>query len=72
MVDGEDPSPEASSRMARFDKDMEATEFGGLRVPSVMTENLDSFQGACLRGEPKEPLDETLLLLSLVDALDVE
>jgi hypothetical protein len=58
--------------MARFDKDMEATEFGGLRVPSVMTENLDSLQGACLRGEPKEPLDETLLLLSLVDALDVE
>jgi hypothetical protein len=51
---------------------MEATELGGLRVPSVITENFDSFQGACLRGEPKEPLEDTLVLLPLLDPLDVE
>jgi hypothetical protein len=58
--------------MSRLDKDMEATELGGLRVPSVITENSDSFQGACLRGEPKEPLEDTLVLLPLLDPLDVE
>lgn len=50
----------------------EAMEFGGLRVPSVNTENLESFHGAALRGEPGEPRDDKLLRLSLVDPLDVE
>ena len=72
VVDGEDPRPEAPSLIVRFDMEADATELGGLRVPSVMTENLDSFQGAFLRGEPKEPLDDTLILLSLLYALVVE
>lgn len=46
-------------------------ELGGLRVPSVITENLDSFHRPFLMGEPSELLDAMLLLLSLVDALDV-
>jgi hypothetical protein len=45
----------------------EAIEFGGLRVPSVITENLEPFHGAFLSVEPNEPAEATLLLLSFLD-----
>jgi hypothetical protein len=66
----EDLIVEESSSMRKFDTEAEAIEFGGLRVPSVMTETLESFHVVVLRGEPKEPRDDTLLLLSLVDPLE--
>ena len=73
MVDGERPRSEAPSWMVRFDMVAEAIEFGGLRVPSVMTENPESFHGAFLRGEPNEPREDALLWLSLLGLpLDVE
>jgi hypothetical protein len=73
VVDGERPRSEAPSWIVRFDMEAEAIEFGGLRVPSVITENLESFHGAFLRGEPNEPREETLLPLSLLGLpLDVE
>lgn len=49
---------------------MEAIEFGGLRVPSVMMESLESFHRLLLRDEEKELLDKTPDLLSLAEALD--
>jgi hypothetical protein len=51
----------------RFDMEAEAIEFGGLRVPSVITENLESFHGAFLCGEPNEFPEARLLLISLLD-----
>jgi len=50
----------------------EAMEFGGLRVPSVITESFDSLHRVVLRGEgTEECLDKTLFLLSLDDVWDI-
>ena len=68
MGDGERPVSEASSRIVRFDTEAEAIEFGGLRVPSVITEYLESFHVTFLRGEPNKPPEQTLLLLSVLEA----
>lgn len=72
MVDGDHvlaPSPPG-----KFDVDSadEIIELGGLRVPSVMTVNLDSFQVMPRRWVAKVPRDITLLRLSLEEALAVE
>lgn len=71
-----------SSSMAKLDRrgegEDETIEFGGLRVPSVMTVSLESFHDVlgCALSEPCDErlllFDEALLLLSLMEVLPVE
>lgn len=49
----------------------DAMEFGGVREPSVNTDNFESFQGLALSWALSDPADDKLLL-SLLVVLDME
>jgi hypothetical protein len=49
-----------------------ATELGGFRVPSVMTEALEAFRGRAVRWDFCESCDMTLCLFLVDVGLDLE
>jgi hypothetical protein len=74
VVDSEGELDRDSSRRLRLDMDGtgEATELGGFRVPSVMTDTLDGFhEGRAVAFDVCESCDCTLHLFFLVDTLDL-